>query len=277
MSKPKGFTLIELLVVIAIIILLIAILLPVVQRVKNQVRAVVCQANLKQWGDILSLYTEDNRGRLPPGFNGCVGFLRGSFVYDEPNHVYVYHSFSTEGIARCPMAVRAGDQACSVRGSAKSCSWHFEGTMGSTYEAWQIMSPGRPFRCSYGFNENLFDLDFGMSFRYSLDGTNIFSLRGMADVPVLLDCSKWQGGIHERIGPPKFESASFTSWWSFCINRHNGYVNGLFLDWSVRKIGLKELWTLKWHSDFDTANRWTRAGGVQPDNWPEWMRNFKDY
>jgi len=63
----------------------------------------------------------------------------------------------------------------------------------------------------------------------------------------------------------------------FCINRHNGHVNGLFLDWSVRKIGLKELWTLEWSRQFDTAGPFTRAGGVQPEAWPKWMRNFKDY
>jgi hypothetical protein len=45
----------------------------------------------------------------------------------------------------------------------------------------------------------------------------------------------------------------------------------------VRKTGLKELWTLKWHLQFDTANAWTKAGGAQPEDWPEWMRSFKDY
>jgi len=64
---------------------------------------------------------------------------------------------------------------------------------------------------------------------------------------------------------------------TFCINRHDGHVNGLFLDWSVRKVGLKELWTLQWCRDFDTHGRWTTAGGVQPEDWPEWMRRFKDY
>jgi prepilin-type processing-associated H-X9-DG protein len=56
---------------------------------------------------------------------------------------------------------------------------------------------------------------------------------------------------------------------SFNINRHDGYINGLFMDWSVRKIGLKELWTLKWHHKCDTRG-WS-------GEWPEWMRNFKDY
>jgi len=60
------------------------------------------------------------------------------------------------------------------------------------------------------------------------------------------------------------------------IYRHNGYVNALCVDFSVRKVGLKELWTLKWHREFDVAGPWTTAGGAQPQDWPEWMRRFKD-
>jgi prepilin-type processing-associated H-X9-DG protein len=62
-----------------------------------------------------------------------------------------------------------------------------------------------------------------------------------------------------------------------CINRHEGGINMAFLDGSARKVGLKELWTLKWHKKYDTANKWTKAGGAQPEDWPEWMRRFKDY
>jgi prepilin-type processing-associated H-X9-DG protein len=60
----------------------------------------------------------------------------------------------------------------------------------------------------------------------------------------------------------------------FCINRHDGYVNGVFLDCSVRKVGLKELWKLKWNRKFDLD------GGPPPeefDSLAPWMSRFKDY
>jgi prepilin-type processing-associated H-X9-DG protein len=90
----------------------------------------------------------------------------------------------------------------------------------------------------------------------------------MAKIPVFLD-SRSPDVLFISDFPPPAPGA--------CINRHNGYVNGLFLDWSVRKIGLKELWTLKWNMRFDTAGPWTKAGGVQPEDWPQWMRGFRDY
>jgi hypothetical protein len=63
----------------------------------------------------------------------------------------------------------------------------------------------------------------------------------------------------------------------FCIDRHNGFNNMIFMDWSVRSVGLKELWTLKWHRDFNTSGAWTMAGGVQPSDWPRWLQRYRDY
>ena len=63
----SGFTLIELLVVIAIIALLMSILMPALQRVKKQARSVACQANLRQWGTIFSIYMQDNEGYFAYG------------------------------------------------------------------------------------------------------------------------------------------------------------------------------------------------------------------
>jgi prepilin-type processing-associated H-X9-DG protein len=62
-----------------------------------------------------------------------------------------------------------------------------------------------------------------------------------------------------------------------CLNRHNGFTNAVFADFSTRTVGLKELWTLKWNRQFEIDGSWTRAGGTQPEDWPGWMRNFKDY
>ncbi|MHC4326402.1 MAG: type II secretion system protein [Planctomycetota bacterium] len=78
MRKRRGFTLIELLVVIAIIALLMSILMPALQRVKKQARSVACQALLKQWGVMWSMYCDDNNGRFSEA--GNLGWLRGTWV-----------------------------------------------------------------------------------------------------------------------------------------------------------------------------------------------------
>ena len=79
--------------------------------------------------------------------------------------------------------------------------------------------------------------------------------------------------------PPAYEDAvgAFPDMSFFCIDRHRGGVNGMFLDSSVRMIGLKELWTLRWNFISRGDGPWTKAGGVRPENWPAWMRKFKDY
>jgi prepilin-type processing-associated H-X9-DG protein len=106
----------------------------------------------------------------------------------------------------------------------------------------------------------------------------VFVLQNHNRIPVLLDCTEPTSVPRQVDAPPPAEPlAKGGGIGRFCLNRHDGYVNGLFLDWSGRKVGLKELWTLKWSDDFNTANAWTKAGGAQPENWPPWMRRFKDY
>jgi len=103
--------------------------------------------------------------------------------------------------------------------------------------------------------------------------------QGLNRIPLFLD-AVWLGGMPQHTNtPPVFENGTGGSGMMqrYCIDRHNGYVNAVFIDFSVRKSGLKELWALKWHREFDTGGSWTIAGGVQSSNWPQWMRKFKDY
>jgi len=95
----------------------------------------------------------------------------------------------------------------------------------------------------------------------------------------LLDCVRHYGLPTHETAPPKDDDTLPLqgTMAPFCLNRHNGHVNCLFLDWSVRKVGIKELWTLKWHENFNTTGPWTKAGGATTDKWPPWMRGFKDY
>jgi len=275
MRKRLGFTLIELLVVIAFIALLLGVLLPALQRARKQGRAVVCRAHLKQWGTVLALYVEENEGRI--GGMQAEWLFRGSRLPDgDPNRPPVYHNLDTRGMALCPMAARARPGRAGSRVISKL--WRIRYSRGSTFDAWKIESPSPLFRGSYGFNNGV-----GHDRRYIPSSgrpktVETYHVKGLANIPVILDSAVPGIEHYNTDDPPRpgTPSPAFGAR-AFCINRHNGHINGLFLDWSVRRIGLKELWTLKWQEDSDTAGPWTKAGGVQPEDWPPWMRGFRDY
>ncbi len=73
-DKHKAFTLIELLVVVAIISLLMAILLPALAGARQSAKGVSCLSNLRQIGNAIQMYANENENLLPPGhYSGWSG------------------------------------------------------------------------------------------------------------------------------------------------------------------------------------------------------------
>jgi len=260
LAKDKflsGFTLIELLVVIAIIALLMSILMPALQRVKKQARSVACQANLRQWGTIFSIYMQDNDGYFAYGDSSG----RWRWILQEQHR-------DRKLSPCCPEAANPKRN-------------------GGTYGTWGGESLDEDYVMqidygSYGINRWVYNRKEDQPSENYFRGYNV---RGTNQIPLFLDCSWYGAGPLEIDYPPEYEghTDSGTGDWRdnnmrrFCLNRHAAAMNGVFLDFSVRRLGLKELWTLKWHRNYNTTGIWTKAGGVRTSDWPQWMRSFKEY
>lgn len=91
--------------------------------------------------------------------------------------------------------------------------------------------------------------------------------RNLGHVPVLLGGPRGWTTLFPTDGPPsRGDPCGGVS--LLCDPRRSSFVNGVFMDWSVRKVGLKEPWALEWHRQFGTGGPWMKAGGVRPENWP---------
>jgi prepilin-type processing-associated H-X9-DG protein len=278
-----------------------AITIPVTQHVKQKAKAGVCQSNLRQWGIVFKMYTDE--------FDGNLIRNKSEIAWYYPIRQYYGN---TPDLLLCPSAVKPSNPAGRTA----------EPLYGGTFLAWGSLlprgsKPGWDGRGSYGLNHwaYMYNREFGdgcsafaysYSYSYYTDpngNTSSFSSSSGAaqanlpkvdtrywtsayaksanNVPLVLDSWWLYANCNPDDSPPQRDAVprvDVTRGANYlCMDRHSGGINAVFMDFSTRKVGLKELWTLKWHSQYDTAGPWTRTGGAVPAAWPKWMRNFKDY
>lgn len=291
----KGFTLIEILVVISIIALLVAILLPSLAKVKEMARTVVCKANLRNWMYAWNMYVDSNKGSFPRVINNNV--QKGSKPDDEDTDTawteLLLPMFGKDpgNIARCPKAPKDGPPPGGDWGGAGdhtnySYDWKIsERGVIKTLGRWCSYSPN-----TYTYNPHTRSQSPNIARLYWGKPAN---MPIPDEVPLFGDGCRKNCQVDtqkmSRISPPEYRgqggSINFGIRW-VALDRHEEKVNWLFCDWSVRTIGIKELWTLRWTPEFDYKNEWTLAGNngdsgaltTQWENWGDgWMKNFKNY
>ena len=264
MYKQNGYTLIELLVTISVIGGLMGILLPAVQCVRKQAYSMGCRSNQRQWGIAFTMDEEPASylDRFQPFLRTYVDYDRmdGNALRADANDIYL-----------CPSAKKLGRPVPSLAPDYLNLqAWD-----GSKSSAW-----------AYKFMEEIFISSYSVNTMHEIiQYRGVISEEITSEVPILFDCTFRLTGLLECDDPPPqyddmpraIPTYKETRACGICIDRHHGGINILFKDGAVRKVGLKELWTLRWHEQYNKAGPWTKAGGVQAHDWPEWMRKFKDY
>ncbi|HEW78621.1 MAG TPA: hypothetical protein ENH34_01450 [Phycisphaerales bacterium] len=290
MKSKTAFTKKDLIVVLGCMVFVLMNIGAIGSGGRKRAKEAVCFSNLRQWGVIFQDYTDNNSGYFMRGWVSNQSTPKQQTNDYWINALRPYYK-KQGGIMLCPMATKPRLDIDGRRTGARN-----------PFAAWGKVPKGSPwaqkppFRYregdygSYGINMYVYNPPPGTTNSWYTVGTPNFdkvawrtpNVKNANRVPLFLDSAHFQGAPAPTNLPPAYSGDQSNAYGAetmqhVCQDRHDGYVNGLFLDFSVRKIGLKQLWTLKWHRKFDTEGPWTIAGGVRPEDWPEWMRSFKDY
>ena len=271
--RTRGFTLIELLVVIAIIAILLSVLIPSLGVAKRHVQAAICGSNLHQWFIVFKMYTDDYKDSFHAGWGSQSNM---SNWWMDAGRVYYG---DVDKIRCCPTAIlpekKLDGTAGPGQGKEPFRAWGFEtgfftkGDYGSYgINAW-VENPTPEMEMALGYSEQT-----------KKQFWRKMTVSGAGRVPLMTDAQWIDFWPEPGDAPPNAENERWGNGSNFVRivqNRHHEKQNVVFLDGSNERVGLKKLWTLKWHRDYNTAGPWTQSGGATAAKWPEWMRYFEDF
>jgi len=225
MYRKKGFTLIELLVVIAIIALLMGILMPALQKVKSQAKAVVCKSNLRQIGLGANIYAESYNNYIPRGLSSSTGQAWFQLFMPYLSQKPVNNDYRTVKIFYCPSYPNKEQTVCYVING-----WDFQSKTDT--EGRERMQPSKISDCTKpGLTSYLADNEDGkwraIIKKANDDGEN--------------RCDVWT-----RTHLPNSTSEDVTNGRRIARARHADGCNILFLDWHVDYVEAKDVDTDMW-------------------------------
>ena len=265
-SRSGAFTLIELLVVIAIIALLMSIMMPALGMVKKQAQAAICRGNLKHWGLIWKMFTDDNNDT----FLEELDWICPLEPYYKDTKIFLCPAAKKRGFVDADSNSALGDKS-----HAWMDTWECENSRKQRGEL-ILGSYGMNYWCSHdtsGDRDNYDDVVRATLWTRT-------TLKGISLAPMFSDsinkgfCALPFDDPPTYDGEPYWGGTDIHEMRSVCIDRHPAHtVNILFGDYSARKAGLKELWVVKWHRN------WPRntSGEIEPlPVWPPWMTTFTE-
>jgi len=255
MKKSSSLRPVECVVIIVTIVFALMVAVAVCGNSRTYADQAECMSKLCRWAAVIHTINDSRAGQLPlltPEIALYPNLLKCPSTRDDPNR------------------------------PAGEADW------GGTTTTYQFVDDAnRVDTASYGFN-------------YWIMSSNLEPLPGQpnhvdrysypSNAPLMLD-SMWLGGWPKNTDNPPLSPDSKPSWWgqtgtlssminwwqhmtTFVMDRHSGGVHSLFLDDSVRRIKVQDLWRLSWYSGFNAMGPWTPQGGVQPTDWPEWLRPY---
>ena len=238
---------------------------------RRKAKAVVCSSNLKQLGIIAKMFTDDHDGYFWNGSDQRT--ISGVVIPSQKWYVALEEPYQkVDKLRVCPMAKELAQE--SENGTIYS-------PYGSTFKSWgkfSVTQPGmvKGYYGSYMNNSACYNaVTIGQEYRWKA-----INVANADEIPLLFDAAWYASGSNlpsnEATAPP----IAPDDWgmegayrWSkgACINRHDGNINMLFFDLSVRPVGLKSLWSFRWYQGYTGMD----YGPPTITEWPQWMQGSK--